>query len=74
MVQYSITVNIKEKALQTLKDNKRHFVFVRDLEVDGELQSGNIVSFIYSWRDLSATQTVIFEESFYISPSAEGFE
>ena len=74
--KYSITVAIEAKTLAILRaDPHKVLVLVRDIGVGGgEVDNGNIVFATYDSKDLSATQTFIWEEAYSVSETTDEFK
>ena len=74
--KYSITVSIESKTLAILKaDPRKVLVLVRDIGLGGgDIENGNIVFATYESKDLSATQTFIWEEAYGVSETTDEFK
>ena len=72
--KYSITVNIDDKTLEGLKSLKRTLALVRDLNVDGQLQNGNIVLATTEAKDLKTSQKFTWEETYEVYATQVGFK
>ena len=73
--KYSITVDIEPQTLNVLRaDPQKVLVLVRDIGLGTDVENGNIVFATYASKDLSATQTFIWEESYSISETTDEFQ
>jgi len=75
MSKYSITVVIEAKTLDVVKaDPQKVLVLVRDMGLGTEVANGNIVFATYGSKELSRTQTFIWEESYNIFETEQSFK
>jgi hypothetical protein len=72
---YSITVRIEQRTLNILRaDPQKVLVLVRDIGLGTDVVNGNIVFATYGSKELSSTQTFIWEESYSISETTSEFK
>jgi len=73
-VKYAITVRIESRTLDILRaDPRKVLVLVRDIRLGDDIVNGNIVFATYGSRELSSTQTFIWEELYSISETTNEF-
>jgi len=70
---YSVTVTIDDTTLNNLKGLNHTLALVRDVNIDGQTQNGNVVLATTEAGDLKTSQTFTWEETYEVYATQVGF-